>query len=131
MKNTTFILSLFSLFFACAPVKKENLDTTEEKIDSIISLMTIEEKIGQMTQVDQQFLDTILDISVFKTWTSPAEVWASIALGLIALTVKTLEFTAYLLTGSLNFSALSTSWELSITRTKPVPWTAIIDVFLF
>jgi len=63
MKNTTFILSLFSLFFACTPVKKENIDSTEEKIDSIISLMTIEEKIGQMTQVDQQFLDTILDIS--------------------------------------------------------------------
>ena len=63
MKNTTFILVLFLFLFACGPVKKENVDVTEEKIDSIISLMTIEEKIGQMTQVDQQFLDTIQDIS--------------------------------------------------------------------
>ena len=35
----------------------------EEKIDSILALMTIDEKIGQMTQVDQQFLDTIQDIA--------------------------------------------------------------------
>ena len=35
----------------------------EAKIDSILALMTIEEKIGQMTQVDQQFLDTIQDIA--------------------------------------------------------------------
>ncbi|MDC3029959.1 glycoside hydrolase family 3 C-terminal domain-containing protein [Flavobacteriales bacterium] len=38
----------------------------EAKIDSIIALMTIEEKIGQMTQVDQQFLDTIQDIADFS-----------------------------------------------------------------
>ena len=63
MKNTTFTLALFILFFACSPVKKETANNTEDKIDSIISLMTIEEKIGQMTQIDQQFLDTIQDIS--------------------------------------------------------------------
>lgn len=37
----------------------------EQKIDSIMSLMTIEEKIGQMTQIDQQFLDTIQDIAEY------------------------------------------------------------------
>jgi len=35
----------------------------EAKIDSILAIMTIDEKIGQMTQVDQQFLDTIQDIA--------------------------------------------------------------------
>ena len=44
-------------------IKKETAYKYEEKIDSIISLMTIQEKIGQMTQIDQQFLDTIKDIS--------------------------------------------------------------------
>jgi beta-glucosidase len=63
MKNTTFTLALFTLFFACSPVKQETANNIEDKIDSIISLMTIEEKIGQMTQIDQQFLDTIQDIS--------------------------------------------------------------------
>ena len=63
MKKSTLTLALCTLFFACVPVKKETTDNTEEKIDSIISLMTIEEKIGQMTQIDQQFLDTIQDIS--------------------------------------------------------------------
>ena len=63
MKISTLTLFSFSLFLACTPVKKESIDDTEKKIDSIISLMTIEEKIGQMTQIDQQFLDTIHDIS--------------------------------------------------------------------
>ena len=35
----------------------------EAKIDSILAIMTIDGKIGQMTQVDQQFLDTIQDIA--------------------------------------------------------------------
>ena len=52
MKNNTFTLALFTLFFACSPTKKETMYDTEEKIDSIISLMTIEEKICQMTQID-------------------------------------------------------------------------------
>ena len=38
----------------------------EKKIDSILGLMTIEEKIGQMTQIDQQFLDTIQDIADYS-----------------------------------------------------------------
>ena len=63
MKNNAFILALFTLFFSCVPEKKETVNDTEKKIDSIISLMTIEEKIGQMTQIDQQFLDTIQDLS--------------------------------------------------------------------
>ena len=53
MKNTTLTLALFTFFLACAPVKKDTADNIEEQIDSIISLMTIEEKIGQMTQIDQ------------------------------------------------------------------------------
>ena len=63
MKNTVFLLALLTLFTACTQVKKEPTNKIEVKIDSIISLMTIQEKIGQMTQIDQQFLDTITDIS--------------------------------------------------------------------
>ncbi|MBT7524817.1 MAG: hypothetical protein HN653_03995, partial [Candidatus Marinimicrobia bacterium] len=34
-------------------------------VDSLIQEMTIDEKIGQMTQVDQQFLNEISDISKY------------------------------------------------------------------
>ena len=64
MKNTLFGLFTFSILLAsCTYQQNEIVDNTEEKIDSIIALMTIEEKIGQMTQIDQQFLDTIRDIA--------------------------------------------------------------------
>jgi len=38
----------------------------EEKVDSILALMTIEEKIGQMTQIDQNFLVDITDLSKYS-----------------------------------------------------------------
>ena len=34
-------------------------------VDSLISKMTLEEKLGQMTQVDRQFLNDISDISKY------------------------------------------------------------------
>ena len=66
MRYTILTLTLFILFLACVPENKEAIKNPEKKIDSIISLMTIEEKIGQMTQVDQQFLDDIQDISNYS-----------------------------------------------------------------
>ena len=88
MKKITLILALFTILFSCTTIKKETVDNTEEKIDSLISLMTIEEKIGQMTQVDQQFLDDTQDISNYaigsllsgggsKPDTNSFEAWAN------------------------------------------------------
>ena len=88
MKYTILTLALFTLFLACVPENKEAVKNPEKKIDSIISLMTIEEKIGQMTQVDQQFLDDTQDISNYaigsllsgggsKPDTNSFEAWAN------------------------------------------------------
>jgi beta-glucosidase len=59
MKNTLIIASLF--LGACTFNQQHNsIDSfnasNEEKIDSLLALMTIEEKMGQMTQIDQNFL---------------------------------------------------------------------------
>ncbi len=64
MKYIFLIAGIFSLV-SCTNNKKfvEKSINYEEKIDSILAIMTIDEKIGQMTQVDQQFLDTIQDIA--------------------------------------------------------------------
>ena len=66
MKNLTLLVLLTSLLFSCSDNKGNEVENNESKIDSIIALMTIEEKIGQMTQIDQQFLDTITDIADYS-----------------------------------------------------------------
>ncbi len=66
MKNFTLAVLLTSFLFSCSNNKNNEVDVNESKIDSIIALMTIEEKIGQMTQVDQQFLDTITDLADYS-----------------------------------------------------------------
>jgi beta-glucosidase len=68
MIKYSFIASLCLALVSCSINGKhdnfnEEVVNYEEKIDSILALMTIEEKIGQMTQIDQQFLDTIQDIA--------------------------------------------------------------------
>ena len=67
MKYIFLIVGVFSLV-SCTHNKKfvEEPINYEEKIDSILAIMTIDEKIGQMTQVDQQFLDTIQDIADYS-----------------------------------------------------------------
>ena len=64
MKNLL-LLTLITGVIACQNPNQsaQKIDSNEAKIDSIINLMTIDEKIGQMTQIDQQFLDTIQDIA--------------------------------------------------------------------
>jgi beta-glucosidase len=68
MIRYSFIVGLLFAFSSCSINGKHDLTSDnsaqiESKIDSIIALMTVEEKIGQMTQIDQQFLDTIQDIA--------------------------------------------------------------------
>ena len=63
MKNLVLSVLFASLLFSCSGNRYNEVDSIESKIDSIIALMTIEEKIGQMTQIDQQFLDTIQDLA--------------------------------------------------------------------
>ncbi|MFL2569915.1 MAG: glycoside hydrolase family 3 protein [Flavobacteriales bacterium] len=68
MIKYSFIATLCITLVSCTINSKHDSLTSEPvnyevKIDSILALMTIEEKIGQMTQVDQQFLDTIQDIA--------------------------------------------------------------------
>ena len=66
MKNFTLAVLLTSFLYSCSDKIKIEVDNNESKIDSIIALMTIEEKIGQMTQIDQQFLDTIADLADYS-----------------------------------------------------------------
>ena len=68
MIRYSFIVGLLFAFSSCTingkhDLASDNSAQMESKIDSIIALMTVEEKIGQMTQIDQQFLDTIQDIA--------------------------------------------------------------------
>ena len=38
----------------------------DKKADKLIQSMTLDEKVGQMTQIDQRFLDTITDLSTYS-----------------------------------------------------------------
>ena len=60
---TSFIL-IFNLF-GCESMKDKDLAKETAFVDSLLNQMTIDEKIGQMTQVDQQFLNDISDISKY------------------------------------------------------------------
>ena len=60
---TSFIL-IFNLF-GCESMKEKDLAKDTAFVDSLLKQMTIDEKIGQMTQVDQQFLNDISDISKY------------------------------------------------------------------
>ena len=71
MIKYSFILSLSIALVSCSiNGKHDNFNdepvSHEEKIDSLIALMTIEEKIGQMTQIDQNFLVDITDLSTYS-----------------------------------------------------------------
>ena len=63
-KSITSLLFLFSLF-GCKSMENNNASKDVAFVDSLIQEMTIDEKIGQMTQVDQQFLNEISDISKY------------------------------------------------------------------
>ena len=59
-------ISLFTLvLFGCSDAKTEKLIADTEFVEKLMSDMTLKEKIGQMTQVDRQFLNDISDISKY------------------------------------------------------------------
>ena len=59
-------ISLFTLvLFGCSDAKNEKLIADTEFVETLMSDMTLKEKIGQMTQVDRQFLNDISDISKY------------------------------------------------------------------
>ena len=65
-KLKTLILSLlFFSLFGCSDNKSKELASDIAFVDSLMSRMTLEEKLGQMTQVDRQFLSDISDISKY------------------------------------------------------------------
>ncbi len=56
---------LFLYLIGCSDSKSEQLATDKVFVDSLLQVMTLEEKIGQMTQIDRQFLNSISDISKY------------------------------------------------------------------
>jgi len=57
------IISLFLLICITFSVKAQQ--TIDQKVDSLIQLMTLDEKIGQMTQAERGALENITDISTY------------------------------------------------------------------
>jgi len=53
---------------SCVNIDSKNLSEAEigKKVSELIDLMTLDEKVGQMTQIDQRFLDTITDLSTYS-----------------------------------------------------------------
>ena len=58
-------LSFVLLLSACSNSAEATKAKNIAFVDSLISKMTLEEKLGQMTQVDRQFLNDISDISKY------------------------------------------------------------------
>jgi beta-glucosidase len=67
-KYIVFLWSLFLINISCNNQSNIKLSENQinKKVDEIIEIMNIDEKIGQMTQIDQRFLDTITDISTYS-----------------------------------------------------------------
>ena len=67
-KYIVFLWSLFLINISCNNQSNSKLSENQinKKVDEIIEIMNIDEKIGQMTQIDQRFLDTITDISTYS-----------------------------------------------------------------
>ena len=61
------LLTLFIINFSCDFQKPNEISESEisSRANEILNMMTLEEKVGQMTQIDQRFLDTITDLSTY------------------------------------------------------------------
>ena len=68
MKKCIVFLSFLVICFSCNNVKTNGLSESEvdKKVSELIELMSLDEKVGQMTQIDQRFLDTITDLSTYS-----------------------------------------------------------------
>ena len=65
LKNI-FQIVLLSIFLSCQTSNKLSETQLDKKVDDLIAKMTLDEKVGQMTQIDQRFLDTITDLSTYS-----------------------------------------------------------------
>lgn len=54
---------IFWLIFSFSNINGQTID---EKVDSVLNLMTLDEKIGQMTQVERNSLESLNDLSTFS-----------------------------------------------------------------
>ena len=63
IKLTISLLSI--LLIGCTDTKTEKLKEDNAFVESLMGQMTLDEKLGQMTQVDRQFLNDISDISKY------------------------------------------------------------------
>ena len=68
MKKYIIFLSFLLVNISCNNVDNSNLSKAEisKKVSELIESMTLDEKVGQMTQIDQRFLDTITDLSTYS-----------------------------------------------------------------
>ena len=68
MKKYIIFLSFLLVNISCNNVDNSNLSEAEitKKVSELIESMTLDEKVGQMTQIDQRFLDTITDLSTYS-----------------------------------------------------------------
>ena len=65
-QKNIFLIFLFLIASSCQSPNNSSKSQINKKVDELISKMTLAEKVGQMTQVDQRFLDTISDLSTFS-----------------------------------------------------------------
>ena len=65
IKTATVALLIF-IFVGCATSEQNEQATNEVFVNALLFQMTVDEKIGQMTQVDRQFLTDITDISKYN-----------------------------------------------------------------
>ena len=68
MKKFIIFLSFLLINISCDNIDSNNLSEAEisKKVSELIDSMTLDEKVGQMTQIDQRFLDTITDLSTYS-----------------------------------------------------------------
>ena len=68
MKKFIIFLSFLLINISCDNIDNNNLSEAEisKKVSELIDSMTLDEKVGQMTQIDQRFLDTITDLSTYS-----------------------------------------------------------------
>ncbi|RKY47084.1 MAG: hypothetical protein DRP88_05230, partial [Candidatus Neomarinimicrobiota bacterium] len=64
MKRIWAVLVVLSMFFACSNELNDSFTTPaiEREIDRLLSQMTLEEKVGQMTQVDIRYIKKPEDV---------------------------------------------------------------------
>ena len=68
MKKFIIFLSFLLINISCDNIDSNNLSEAEisKKVSELIDSMTLDEKVGQMTHIDQRFLDTITDLSTYS-----------------------------------------------------------------